>query len=392
MRLRGTSDAYESHFGENQHWHSMMPASIATKLRSNAITVEEANARTRGRIKAQLLEWYVRSVPDQDATPRHGIDWLGHILHRVQDSYSPSHTKRVGGAPRFTTTSSSRQCGEITGKPTPGCRSLGRRRTSRPKPTGPSCRFWCASPGWSSRSGSRTSRRTALRRRSFAECSIACGATTRRTCSNPILPGTSVSFLSLETCFRFELVAVDAPADPRRGASAYFGERAPPPNNNKPRGPSSEDPRWAIGAARLSSGSRSSSRSSSRSRSRSRRLNNSKTPGRAPVDSKTLGRADMFRGVGCCCYPYSATRIFSFVRCARPTTVRRVTRRAVLLFDLLRGCLRRRTPSTVDGTSTARRRRGAGPTRQGRPASNAGRWPIFFFSCGRGVLGGEENN
>jgi len=75
--------AYESHFGKNQHWHSMCP-----KEKGKTMTNEEVKAK----IMQQLHEWYSDAAKLRE---KNGLFHIGKMLHTIQDSYCFSHCWRT---------------------------------------------------------------------------------------------------------------------------------------------------------------------------------------------------------------------------------------------------------------------------------------------------------
>ena len=75
--------AYESHFGKNQHWHSMCP-----KEKGKAMTNEDVKEK----IIQQLCEWYGDAAKFRE---KNGLFHIGKMLHTVQDSYCFSHCWRT---------------------------------------------------------------------------------------------------------------------------------------------------------------------------------------------------------------------------------------------------------------------------------------------------------
>lgn len=76
------TDTYRSHFGENQFWHSMTPPGA------------KGSADVKGKIMAQANAWFDAALAVKDKDPRAAGELMGHVLHMVQDSWSPSHTSR----------------------------------------------------------------------------------------------------------------------------------------------------------------------------------------------------------------------------------------------------------------------------------------------------------
>ncbi|MCL2284672.1 MAG: zinc dependent phospholipase C family protein [Fibromonadales bacterium] len=75
--------AYESHFGKNQHWHSMCP-----KEKGKTFTNEEVKTK----IIQQLQEWYNDAIKFKE---KNGLFHIGKMLHTIQDSYCFSHCWRT---------------------------------------------------------------------------------------------------------------------------------------------------------------------------------------------------------------------------------------------------------------------------------------------------------
>ncbi len=72
------STLYDSHYGNKQHWHSMVPVDGK----------QHSNKGVRDLIVEQAVNWY------EQAQNTNNIFHLGKVLHMVQDSYSASHVVR----------------------------------------------------------------------------------------------------------------------------------------------------------------------------------------------------------------------------------------------------------------------------------------------------------
>ena len=85
-KLKPTSKMWQTHFGDTQFYHSMK-------------NDEPSELGVVYKIKNQLIEWYKKSIYkigiECTSLKNPGrINFLGRILHTIQDSYSESHTHR----------------------------------------------------------------------------------------------------------------------------------------------------------------------------------------------------------------------------------------------------------------------------------------------------------
>jgi len=85
--------AYESHFGMNQHWHSMCP-------RANPI---QTNAEVRNIILYEAEKWYSKAIKmKRQNETEESLFALGKLCHMVQDSFVLSHSwRRYVGDEKF---------------------------------------------------------------------------------------------------------------------------------------------------------------------------------------------------------------------------------------------------------------------------------------------------
>jgi hypothetical protein len=88
-----TDIVYKSHFGENQHWHSMCP-----KLKS-----VPKNDEVRNIILKQCEEWYSKALEfKQNNKLKEGLFELGKLCHTLQDSFVLAHCwRRYVGDEKF---------------------------------------------------------------------------------------------------------------------------------------------------------------------------------------------------------------------------------------------------------------------------------------------------
>jgi len=85
--------AYESHFGKNQHWHSMCPKSSQT----------QTNAKIKNTILEQAEKWYSEAIGNKKENKiKESLFALGKLCHMVQDSFVLSHSwRRYAGDEKF---------------------------------------------------------------------------------------------------------------------------------------------------------------------------------------------------------------------------------------------------------------------------------------------------
>ena len=73
---------FRSHLGDLQYWHSMSPAGATSAT------------EVRDQILLQAFEWYSKGAEAIARDPRTAGNYLGRVLHMVQDSWAQSHTER----------------------------------------------------------------------------------------------------------------------------------------------------------------------------------------------------------------------------------------------------------------------------------------------------------
>jgi hypothetical protein len=86
----GTS-LFNSHLGENQHWHSMCPSNpISSTINPSPVLTNE---KVKDNIIKQAEDWYSKAIGNRRNSIVSLLN-LGRLCHMIQDSYSMSHCWR----------------------------------------------------------------------------------------------------------------------------------------------------------------------------------------------------------------------------------------------------------------------------------------------------------